>query len=119
MKLWKRIRETDWAAVRQGALELGGAREFLRAARRNWYMWAAIGFGMWSGSFWLMAVLAVCAMFGATCMDWTLEGYKKMLDGYGTMVDQQQTIISGYHGSPLENEHPSKKAARNRLGGMN
>ena len=112
-----KIREMNWKKVHEGARELGGARGFLRAARRNWCMWAAIVFGIWSGSFVLVAVLAVCAMFGATCMDWTLEGYKKMLNGYGTMVDQQQGIIRGYQSDEFmhPNRHPSEKAARARL----
>lgn len=112
MKIWKRLHEMDWKEVRVGAREVGGARAFLRAVRRNLFMWAAIVFGIWSGSFVLLAVLAVCAMFGATCMDWTLEGYKKMLEGYGTMVDQQHKIIHSYQ-RPFEYE--SEKAARARL----
>ena len=106
-----------WSKLRGGARELGGARGFLRAARRQWYMWASIIIAIVVGEFWLIAFLAVCAMFGATCMDWTLEGYKKMLDGYGTMVDQQQGIIGTYQHE--NNKHPSEKAATDRLGRMN
>jgi hypothetical protein len=75
-------------------------------------MWAGIVWAIVIQEFWLLAVLAVCAMVGATCMEWTLEGYKKMLDGYGTMVDQQQGLI---HKFQHPHEHESEKAARARL----
>jgi hypothetical protein len=76
-------------------------------------MWAAIVYNIvLAQSFVLMAVLAVCAMFGATFMEWTLRGYQKMLDGYGTMIDQQQRLI---HGFQNPHEHESEKAARARL----
>jgi hypothetical protein len=103
---------SGWKKIREGAHELDGARGFLRAARKDWYMWASVGMAIAYQSFWLMAVIAVCAMFGATTREWSQEGYKKMLDGYGTMVDQQQIIIRGYQ---TEHLHPSEKAARARL----
>ena len=112
MKIFKRLRRLDWAQIRSGARELDGARGFLRAARRQWHMWATILAGIVIGEFWLMAVLAVCCMFGATCMDWTLEGYKKMLDGYGDMVDQQHNIIDAYQDN---GKHESEEHARRRL----
>jgi hypothetical protein len=103
-----------WKKVREGAHELDGARGFFRAARKDWYMWWCIGMAIWFGSFWLMALVAVCAMIGATTREWSQEGYKKMLNGYGTMVDQQQVIIRGYQTDGMVS-HPSEKAARARL----
>ncbi len=106
-----------WSKLRGGARELGGARGFRLALRKDWYMWMAVVMAIVYQSFALMAVIAGCAVFGATCREWTLEGYKKMLDGYGTMIDQQQRIIAAFqadehmHG----NEHPSEKVARGRL----
>lgn len=117
MRILKRIREMEWKKVREGARELDGARGFLRAARRNWYMWVAIVFGIWSGSFWLMAVFAVCAIISVTAMDWTLEGYKKIIEGYGTMVDQQQRIIVGYQGDKFM--HLTRERARDARARLN
>jgi hypothetical protein len=117
MKILKRFRALTWTQIREGARELNGARGFLRAMRKDWYMWFAVVMALVLQSYGLMAVLAVCSTFGATTREWTLDGYKKMLDGYGTMVDQQQGIIGSYQ---RENgRHPSEQAATDRLGRMN
>jgi len=116
MKIFKRFRALSWAKLKAGARELDGARGFLRAARSDWYMWLMAVVLPWFYGFDVMWFLFVCAIFGATCREWTLQGYKKMLDGYGTMVDQQQEIIGTYQGEHL---HPSEKLARERARRMN
>ena len=105
-----------WGKLRGGARELDGARGFLRAARSDWYMWLMAVVLPWFYGFGVMWVFFVLALLGATLREWTLQGYKKMIDGYGTMVDQQQGIIGSYQAEHL---HPSERAARDRLKGMN
>lgn len=116
MKIFKRFRALSWAKLRAGARELNGARGFLRAARSDWFMWLMVVVLPWFYGFSVVWFFYLCAIFGATCREWTLQGYKKMLDGYGTMVDQQQEIIGTYQNGQM---HPSERAARDRLKGMN
>ena len=116
MKIFRRLRALTWAGIQAGVRELDGARGFLRAARADWYMWLMAVVLPWIYGFSVMWFLYLCAIFGATCREWTLQGYKKMLDGYGTMVDQQQEIIDVYQNGQM---HPSERAARDRLKGMN
>lgn len=99
-------------ALHEGWREGGGSREFLRCVRHDWSIWLGVVFALVIQDFWVLVIFAVMAALGGSLREWQLRHLTKIIEGYGTMVDEQQGIIHGYQNP---HEHESEKAARARL----
>jgi len=84
--------------------------------RHDCTIWLGIVWAIVTRDFVLLSIMAVLAVLGSSIRGWENRRYKKLIWGYGTMVDEQQRIIAVHQYDHL---HPSEKHAKARVARMN